>query len=224
MLTLGAAKNIIHTVSMLLAYIIVVPIAGYARAWMAKKMGDDTPEELGFLTLDPFKHADFVGLLCLIFFDVGWGRNSPVNPSNIIYSPRGWLKLGLVFFTDVFCYFMFALFALTIDLALVGQEVFALIGQGGAPTSSLVISIASVLTFIVYWTIVLAAIFSIIRLFEFLMVLNPRWFSYYMAHNQLFLVVLYFIVIFFVTPPIKLLLSLLISYLATGILHLVGLM
>ena len=48
MLTLGTAKNIIHTVSMLLAYIIVVPIAGYARAWMAKKMGDDTPEELGF--------------------------------------------------------------------------------------------------------------------------------------------------------------------------------
>ena len=119
---------------------------------------------------------------------------------------------------------MFALLALTVDLALVGQEVFALIGQGGVPASSLVISIASVLTFIIYWTIVLAAIFSIIRLFEFLMVLNPRWFAYYMTHNQLFLVVLYFVVIFFVTPPIKLLLSLLISYLATGILHVVGFM
>ncbi|PKN03671.1 hypothetical protein CVU75_01065 [Candidatus Dependentiae bacterium HGW-Dependentiae-1] len=224
MVTLGTAQYIIHTVSMLLAYIIVVPIAGYARAWAAKKMGDDTPEELGFLSLDPFVHADFVGLVCLLFFGVGWGKNSPVNPSNIIYSPHGWFKLGFVFFADVFCYFMFALIALTIDLALVGPEVLALIGQGGATSSSLVLSIGAVLTFIIYWTIVLAAIFSIIRLFEFLMVLNPRWFAYYMAHNQLFLVVLYFIVIFFVTPPIKLLLSLLISYLATGILHVFGLM
>lgn len=223
MLSLDVAKYIIHTVSKLFAYSIVVPVSGYFRAWTAKKMGDDTPEELGFLTLDPFVHTDFVGLLCLLIFGVGWGKNSPVNPSNIIYSPRGWLKLGLVFFADVFCYFVCALVALSLSLIIVGPELYGQLGAGGHELSSLAISVSTILAFIVNWTIFLAAIFAIIRLFELLMVLNPRWFAYYMAHNQLFLVVLYFIVIFFVTPPIRFLLSLIISYLAAGIVQLLGL-
>lgn len=222
MITLDTAKSLIHLVSMLLAYIIVVPIAGYSRAWTAKKMGDDTPEELGFLTLDPIAHADFFGILCLLLFNVGWGKNSPVNPANIIYSPRGFLKLGAVFFADAVCYFLIALVALTINLVLVGPVAITLPGQEVIAASSLVVSVGSVLNYIIYWTIFLAAIFFIIRTFELLMVLNPRWFAYYMAHNQFFLMVLYLIAIFFVTPPVRLLLSVLIAYLASGIVHLLG--
>jgi hypothetical protein len=221
-LTLDTAKSIIHIISMLLAYIIVVPIAGYSRAWMAKKMGDDTPEELGFLTLDPWHHVDFFGILCLLLFNVGWGKNSPVNPANIIYSSRGWLKVSAVFFADATCYFFIALVALTANLILVGPIAITLPGAEQVAASSLVVSIGSVLNYIIYWTIFLSAIFFLIRTFELLMVLNPRWFAYYMAHNQFFLMVLYLIVIFFLTRPVQIVLSLLIAYLATGIVHLIG--
>lgn len=53
-----------------------------AHAWAALKLGDDTAQRLGRLTLDPLAHIDPVGtiILPLLGVPLGWARPVPVNP------------------------------------------------------------------------------------------------------------------------------------------------
>ena len=46
---------------------------------MAFKLGDPTARNLGRLTLNPLKHLDPLGTLCMIFFHFGWARPVPIN-------------------------------------------------------------------------------------------------------------------------------------------------
>lgn len=64
--------------SILLALILHEVAHGYA-AW---KCGDPTAKMLGRLSLDPRKHLDPVGTLCMVFLGVGWAKPVPVNPRN----------------------------------------------------------------------------------------------------------------------------------------------
>ncbi len=50
-----------------------------AHGWMSYKLGDSTARNLGRLTLNPIKHIDPIGLICMIFFRFGWARPVPVN-------------------------------------------------------------------------------------------------------------------------------------------------
>lgn len=55
----------------------------FAHAWSAWKLGDDTAERMGRLTLNPFAHADLLGtfLLPLLQIPFGWARPVPVDPA-----------------------------------------------------------------------------------------------------------------------------------------------
>lgn len=50
-----------------------------AHGWMSYKLGDPTARNLGRLTLNPIKHIDPIGLLCMIFFNFGWAKPVPVR-------------------------------------------------------------------------------------------------------------------------------------------------
>lgn len=54
----------------------------FAHAYAAVKLGDDTPRFQGRLTLDPFKHLDPLGFICLLFFRFGWAKPVMINPRN----------------------------------------------------------------------------------------------------------------------------------------------
>lgn len=49
---------------------------GYMSAWL----GDPTPRLQGRLSLNPLKHIDPIGFLCLFFAGFGWGRPVEINP------------------------------------------------------------------------------------------------------------------------------------------------
>ena len=51
----------------------------FAHGWMAYRLGDPTARNLGRLTLNPLKHLDPVGTLCMVLFGFGWARPVPVN-------------------------------------------------------------------------------------------------------------------------------------------------
>jgi Zn-dependent protease len=55
----------------------------FAHAWSAWKLGDDTAQMQGRLTLDPMAHIDPIGTLLLPALGVpfGWAKPVPVNPS-----------------------------------------------------------------------------------------------------------------------------------------------
>lgn len=50
-----------------------------AHGWMSYKLGDPTARNFGRLTLNPVKHIDPMGLLCMIFVGFGWAKPVPVN-------------------------------------------------------------------------------------------------------------------------------------------------
>ena len=53
-----------------------------AHGYVAYRCGDPTAKMLGRLSLDPRKHLDPVGTLCLVFLGFGWAKPVPVNPRN----------------------------------------------------------------------------------------------------------------------------------------------
>ncbi|MGD0498671.1 MAG: site-2 protease family protein [Bryobacteraceae bacterium] len=70
----------------LLLWILTTPHE-FAHAWMATKLGDDTPRLQGRLTLNPLAHVDWLGTAVLPFLTVllsggflGWGK--PVITDN----------------------------------------------------------------------------------------------------------------------------------------------
>ncbi len=60
----------------------VLPVHEYAHALAAKKMGDNTAQMMGRLTLNPLKHIDPIGALMMIVVGFGWAKPVPVNPRN----------------------------------------------------------------------------------------------------------------------------------------------
>jgi Zn-dependent protease len=55
----------------------------WAHAWSAHKLGDDTAERMGRLTLNPLAHMDPIGtfLLPLLGIPFGWAKPVPVDPT-----------------------------------------------------------------------------------------------------------------------------------------------
>lgn len=53
-----------------------------AHGFVAWKCGDNTAHHLGRLTLNPFKHFDAIGFLCMMIFGYGWAKPVPVNTRN----------------------------------------------------------------------------------------------------------------------------------------------
>jgi Zn-dependent protease len=53
-----------------------------AHGYVAWRLGDPTAKNEGRLTLNPLKHLDPLGTLCLVFAPIGWAKPVPVNPLN----------------------------------------------------------------------------------------------------------------------------------------------
>lgn len=69
-----------------LAYFLAIPfiltLHEFAHAYVAVRCGDDTPRLSGRLTLNPLRHFDPVGLVCMILVGFGWAKPVPINPAN----------------------------------------------------------------------------------------------------------------------------------------------
>ncbi|NYB73059.1 site-2 protease family protein [Sedimentibacter hydroxybenzoicus DSM 7310] len=59
-----------------------ISIHEFAHGYAAVKMGDDTPLMQGRLTLNPLKHLDPLGFMCLLLFGFGWAKPVMINRRN----------------------------------------------------------------------------------------------------------------------------------------------
>ena len=58
-----------------------------AHGYVANKLGDPTAKNLGRLTLNPAKHLDPIGFLCMLLCGFGWANPVPIN-SRYFRKPR----------------------------------------------------------------------------------------------------------------------------------------
>jgi Zn-dependent protease len=74
----------------------------FAHAWVATKLGDDTPELEGRVTLQPLAHIDWIGTTLLPFLSslltggfIGWGKPVNTNISKLKWGYNGLLLVAL---------------------------------------------------------------------------------------------------------------------------------
>jgi Zn-dependent protease len=88
-------KDVLEHPDVLLARLPVILLAltvhEFCHAYFALRMGDPTAYRLGRCTLNPLKHLDPLGTLCLLFAPIGWAKPVPINPLNF----RDW-KRGVI--------------------------------------------------------------------------------------------------------------------------------
>ncbi len=71
---------LIQLLLMIPVVILSLSVHESAHGYVSYKLGDPTARNLGRITLNPLKHFDLVGFICMIFFRVGWAKPVPVNP------------------------------------------------------------------------------------------------------------------------------------------------
>jgi len=59
-----------------------------AHALAALALGDTTAREAGRLTLNPFRHTEWFGLLAGVFMGIGWSRPAPIRPHRMTVGER----------------------------------------------------------------------------------------------------------------------------------------
>ncbi len=82
-----------------------------AHGWVSDRLGDPTPRASGRLSLNPIKHLDPVGTLCLLFFHMGWAKPVPIN-SRYYQNPR--MGVILVSLAGPFTNFILAFLSLLV--------------------------------------------------------------------------------------------------------------
>lgn len=82
--------NLVRYLYIIPAALIAVVLHELGHAFVSYKLGDPTPKSEGRLTLNPLKHLDIVGIICLIFFGFGWAK--PVSIDSSYYKNK---KLGI---------------------------------------------------------------------------------------------------------------------------------
>lgn len=79
---MGAAEIFIHLGAWVIAIMIALVLREVVRGYAAVKMGDNTPKFTGRLSLNPAKHFDLVGFLCILIVGFGWSKDMPINSNN----------------------------------------------------------------------------------------------------------------------------------------------
>lgn len=75
-------SKILNILFTLPGIIIALSFHEMSHGYTAHLLGDDTAHYQGRITLNPMKHFDLFGFLCLIFVGIGWGKPVPVNARN----------------------------------------------------------------------------------------------------------------------------------------------
>lgn len=86
---------ILSVVITVAAALISITFHEVSHGFAAYKMGDDTAKIYGRLSLNPFKHLDIIGTICLVLFRFGWAKPVPVNQYNFKDRKKGIILVSL---------------------------------------------------------------------------------------------------------------------------------
>ena len=101
----------IYLIAILIAYIGVLVLSlgahEYAHAFAAYRNGDHTAKNMGRMSMNPFKHFNAYGFVCLLVLGFGWADPVPVNP---YYFNRGRKSMFQVAIAGIMANLILALF------------------------------------------------------------------------------------------------------------------
>lgn len=89
------AEILIYLGAWLIAITVALVLHEWAHSYAAVKMGDNTPKLAGRLSLNPARHFDPLGFLCLVLVGFGWAKPVPINPNNFRNIRKGEILVSL---------------------------------------------------------------------------------------------------------------------------------
>ena len=96
---IGSKLSFLEIIALVLGYMFALMLSfcvhEFAHAFVAYKCGDPTAKEFGRLSLNPIRHIDSIGFLCLIFFGFGWARPVEINPMYFKHYKRSMVLVSL---------------------------------------------------------------------------------------------------------------------------------
>ncbi len=95
MLDIFTKDGLIAFLYTLPALLISLSIHEFAHAWTAYKMGDISQKIRGRLSLDPLKHIDPMGFICIALFGVGWGKPVMIDERSFKNRAKGTMLTAL---------------------------------------------------------------------------------------------------------------------------------
>ena len=97
LITSGLSTTVIFAI--ILAYLVALTIAfsmhEFSHGLAAYLHGDLTAKMAGRLSLNPMKHIDPLGLVCLLLLGFGWAKPVPYNPMNLRDGKRGMFAVAI---------------------------------------------------------------------------------------------------------------------------------
>lgn len=147
-----------------------------SHGYVAYKLGDPTARNLGRLTLNPIKHIDPIGFICMMIFHVGWAKPVPINTRYFknpkrdmaltgAAGPLSNLALALIHLIVLRIIMFFVTPAFTAEA---GETLFGIVNStmaGGTYKASLGFTAVSIVIYLLYLGIMLnvsLAIFNLI--------------------------------------------------------------
>ena len=90
-----SSTELINTLLILPGLILALTVHEFSHAKMSDKLGDPTPERDDRLTLNPLKHMDPMGTICLLFAGFGWGKPVRIDPTYYRNPAKDSMKVAL---------------------------------------------------------------------------------------------------------------------------------
>ena len=110
------------------AVLLVIMLHELAHGVVSYKLGDPTAKRMGRLTLNPLKHLDPIGALCMVFFHFGWAKPVPVD-MRYFRNPRR--DMALTALAGPLCNLLCAFLAVPLYLLLKNAYISVAIQTGG---------------------------------------------------------------------------------------------
>lgn len=107
-------RTIFETISpmifSIIVFVLMISLRNYIQTLIATKAGDLTAKAEGFLSMNPLRHIDLLGILLFTISGFGWSKKPPINEYNI---PKR-LQRMLVYLSPTLVNILFILLSLLV--------------------------------------------------------------------------------------------------------------
>ena len=199
----GSKDELITAIIMLLISLPVILLSlsfhEAAHAFAAHKLGDRTARNLGRLTMNPAKHLDLMGTLCMLICGVGWAKPVPIN-TRYFKNPKWGMALSALAgpLSNLLLSLLGTVFVqLTIRIAVVAEIPYAPFFFKGMPISSLILLIFLYFFELFAYYNAILAIFNMIPIPPFdgsrlaFVFLPDRWYFEIMKYERYIMLILF---------------------------------
>lgn len=233
---MGFLSNFIQDLPMYLLSLPVLLMAfsvhESAHGYAAYKLGDPTARNFGRITLNPIKHIDVLGFICMLVARIGWAKPVPINTRYFKKPRRDMAITGAAGPVSNLALAILHLIVLRVVMLFLPSgflseaSLFAIVyTSGDAFVGTLGFTLMSLVVYLLYLGVVLnvcLAIFNLIPIppFDgsriFYAFLPPKWYFGVMKYERIIMMVVLVLLIFgFLTGPLAMIQNAIIDVLFT---------